>query len=232
MLQQSALSRLWGGAPANNNPNSNSNMVVITNVDLGPNPTTQPMPNNPPPRNPPKSNIYGSRNHSASNLLTTAGSNNALALQHDIERSQSPHSVDGGTAHARRKNRQRRGTENSLPVTFNPAEFSEDLAGDYRKDSAVGDFRKDLADLRKDSTPTAAEYRKAQAKLDATTDYQVPFPQVTDMASSGSSASRGRRESLFLCFGFDWTRRWTWVEHVGIGVGVEAGIETGWGFYR
>ncbi|KAG8712933.1 hypothetical protein FRC11_013780 [Ceratobasidium sp. 423] len=136
---------------------------------------------------------------------------NALGL----ERSHSPHSVDGSTApRPRRKNRERRGTENSLPGTLNALEVRNDLrkVNDNDKkqettpDQEVPEPVKDLPTLVSEpTTPTAAATptRKepktpAQSKMEPSPDYQVPFPQVPDPTTRAKRSGDKEREQAAL----------------------------------
>jgi hypothetical protein len=162
VLHHPAFSRLWyGGAPPPAGPNAT--------------PTVGPAPGDP--------NAYP---NAAPNVYPALNPN-ALALHNEPERSHSPHSVDGGTTRPRRKNRERRGTENSLPVTFDVSEITPDFADEFRKGRR--EFDRDTI---------GGEQVKRQPKLESTADYQVPFPQVQDMSSTGNNGLRGRRESRFL----------------------------------
>ncbi|KAG9083713.1 hypothetical protein FRC06_004405, partial [Ceratobasidium sp. 370] len=163
MLQHPALTRLWyGGQPGPNTPNQNQ----IPNSNPNVYPAHNPNPNS---------------NFSASTI--SLPSNNAP------ERSHSPHSVDGSIVRTRRKNRERRGTENSLPVTFDATNISGDIGEEFRKEGRQEFDKPDHGLLRKDNI--GVETRR-QAKLDIKADYQVPFPQVQDMAAV-NSGSKGRR---------------------------------------
>ncbi|ELU37382.1 multicopper oxidase domain-containing protein [Rhizoctonia solani AG-1 IA] len=132
-------------------------------------------------------------------FVQPAPSTNALGL----ERSNSPHSVDGSTAiRTRNQNRKRRGTENSLPVTLDALEVHADLRKESDKeqepapDKQQSEPVKDLpAPVSEPTTPTVAvtPVRKepktpAQPKMEPAPDYQVPFPQVQD------PTSRAKRE--------------------------------------
>ncbi|KDN36939.1 hypothetical protein RSAG8_10473, partial [Rhizoctonia solani AG-8 WAC10335] len=131
---------------------------------------------------------------------------NALGL----ERSHSPHSVDGSTIPRPRrknrgrrgKNRERRGTENSLPGTLNALEIRDDLRRENDKEpETTPDKEEPVKDLpttvSEPTTPTAAATptRKepktpAQPKMEPSPDYQVPFPQVQD------GTTRAKRECI------------------------------------
>ncbi|KAG8680490.1 hypothetical protein FRC08_016258 [Ceratobasidium sp. 394] len=166
MLQHPALTRLWyGGQP--NAPNQNQ----IPNSN--PNPTVHP--------------VYANAN------LNLSASTNSLPLHNVPERSHSPHSVDGSIVRTRRKNRERRGTENSLPVTLDVAGISGDIGQVFKEGRQEFD-KPDHGLLKKDNVGVET---KRQAKLDTKADYQVPFPQVQDMAAA-NSGSKARRECLFL----------------------------------
>ncbi|QRV72215.1 hypothetical protein RhiJN_00229 [Ceratobasidium sp. AG-Ba] len=163
VLQHPALTRLWyGGQPP---PNFTQSQSQPQSTNLNPN-----------------APAYQPNSTSTSNLNTPTPINTHLA-QNVPERSHSPHSVDGSIVNTRRKNRARRGTENSLPVTFNLADISGDIGDDFRKESHT------LA--RKDNFGT--EIKRGQAKLDSKADYQVPFPQVQDMAGAANGGSKARR---------------------------------------
>lgn len=156
--------------------------------------------------------FYGAPNNNSSNSYVNIQPVPVPAAP--PERSHSPHSVDG--SRTRRKNRERRGTENSLPVTFS-VEALDDLRQDKDKDIGAKDFGKDFdKDLNdKDepgseaTTPTASTPRKdtkrQQPKMEPPSpDFQVPFPQVQDAArakreclSAGCVRARGR--GMFGC---------------------------------
>ncbi|EUC56321.1 multicopper oxidase domain protein, putative [Rhizoctonia solani AG-3 Rhs1AP] len=134
---------------------------------------------------------------------------NALGL----ERSHSPHSVDGSTVpRPRRKNRERRGTENSLPGTLNALEIRDDLRREKEKeqettvDKEEPELVKDLpTPVSEPTTPTAAitPTRKepktpAQPKMEPSPDYQVPFPQVQDGTTRAKRSGDWERDQAAL----------------------------------
>ncbi|KAG9120620.1 hypothetical protein FRC07_003820, partial [Ceratobasidium sp. 392] len=142
----------------------------------------QPAPNAPNQQHQTPNPVYPNSNH------IIAASSDALGLQHHVpERSHSPHSVDGSTVRTRRKNRERRGTENSLPVTFDAVEILGDIGEEFRKES-------DKTLSRKDNF-IGAETKRGQTKMDTKTDYQVPFPQVQDMTAA-NTGSKPRRAGV------------------------------------
>jgi len=161
MLQHPALTRLWYGGQSGPNP-PNQNQTSTSNVHP----------------------VYG-----ANPNLNISASTNSLSLHNVPERSHSPHSIDGSIVRTRRKNRERRGTENSLPVTLDVAGISGDIGEEFRKEGRHDFDKPDHGLSRKDNIGVDT---KRQAKLDTKTDYQVPFPQVQDMAAA-NSGPKGRR---------------------------------------
>ncbi|KAF8759702.1 hypothetical protein RHS01_02243 [Rhizoctonia solani] len=142
-------------------------------------------------------------------FVQPAPSTNALGL----ERSNSPHSVDGSTAiRTRNQNRKRRGTENSLPVTLDALEVHADLRKESDKeqepapDKQQSEPVKDLpAPVSEPTTPTVAvtPVRKepktpAQPKMEPAPDYQVPFPQVQDPTSRAKRSGDWERDQAAL----------------------------------